>query len=124
MGDINDNCPRFVPALPAASATGEHYQRVLSEHSPFSTDPTQATQVISLAAFDPDFGANAQLVWTITNDGCAGLLGIDASTGIVFVASSLAGLGTSGHCCNIEVQVDDSVGCGAPPTVSGRVAVY
>ena len=119
--DINDNCPKFVPALPAPASTGEHYRRVVAEHSPFhATDHTQATQVISLAAFDPDFGAHSQLMWSITTDGCAGLFGIDATTGIVFVASDLSSLGNSGHCCDLTVAVDDATGCGAPPTVSAR----
>ena len=125
MCDINDNCPKFVPALPAPAATGEHYRRLVAEHSPYhATDHTQSTQVISLAAFDPDFDANSRLVWSITNDGCAGLFDIDASTGIVFVAASLSDRGNSGHCCDITVEVDDASGCGAPPTVSGGGAGY
>ena len=123
--DINDNCPKFVPDLPAPAPTGEHYRRVVAEHSPFhATDYTQSTQVISLAAFDPDFGTNSQLVWTIPTDGCAGLFGIDEATGVVFVTASLNGLGNSGHCCDITVQVDDvAAGCDTLPTVSGSMAV-
>lgn len=118
--DINDNCPKFVPALPAHASSGEHYRRMVAEHSPFhATDPTQATQVISLAAFDPDFGANSQLVWSIRIDGCAGLFGIDETTGIIFVAADLTGLGNSGHCCDLTVTVNDAADCGAPPSVSG-----
>ncbi|CAG00464.1 unnamed protein product, partial [Tetraodon nigroviridis] len=104
--DSNDNIPYFTSTV---------YDAVAYESSPFGTSVLQVT------ALDKDNGINGQLTYTIEAGNTGSVFGIDAATGLIFIARALDL--TSVGFYTLTVRVSDS---GFPPlmaTASVRISL-
>ncbi|XP_056910340.1 protocadherin Fat 3 isoform X4 [Takifugu flavidus] len=104
--DSNDNIPYFTSTV---------YDATAYESSP------SGTSVLQVTALDKDNGINGQLTYTIEAGNTGGVFGIDAATGLIFIARALDL--TSVGFYTLTVRVTDS---GFPPlmaTASARVSL-
>lgn len=77
--DVNDNAPSFTKRM---------YLAVVPENVAVDTD------VITVAALDPDEGAGGQITYDLSNEGEAnGLFAINHTTGRIFTRKALTGKG-------------------------------
>lgn len=74
VGDINDNAPQFET---------DQYVAVVAEGS------SPGTQVIRVAARDPDLGLNGQFYYLMSNESVIGMFVCDSSTGSISLTGEL-----------------------------------
>ncbi|ESO02155.1 hypothetical protein HELRODRAFT_188599 [Helobdella robusta] len=104
VDDVNDNAPVFI--FPSTEA--ESVVQVPSDAKP-------GTLIIRLVATDADKGANAELVFTISNGNVDNSFVIDPTTGVITVAKPLKSADKQDQAHRLVISVSD---LGNPPLMS------